>query len=135
VPQEVLDLMADPAPERAVVALADLRATAFATGRREPLELANVPQSPSLAGDVAILEALEQQGIRLKDLTFDIVAVDTVSASANEAVLAVEVVTGKHQRVRAEDGSVVDEQAASGPQASTLTLRRVDGLWRVSEVS
>jgi hypothetical protein len=135
VPQEVLDLMADPAPERAVVALADLRATAFATGRREPLELANVPQSPSLAGDVAILEALEQQGIRLKDLTFDIVAVDTVSASANEAVLAVEVVTGKHQRVRAEDGSVVDEQAAGGPQASTLTLRRIDGFWRVSEVS
>jgi hypothetical protein len=135
VPQEVLDLMAAPAPEQAVVALADLRATAFATGRREPLELANVPKSPSLAADVAIFEALEQQGIRLQDLTFDIVAVDTVSRSADEAVLAVDVVTGRHRRVRVEDGSVVDEQPASAPQASKLTLRRVDGLWRVSEVS
>jgi hypothetical protein len=135
VPQEVLDLMAAPAPEQAVVALADLRATAFATGRREPLELANVPKSPSLAADVAIFEALEQQGIRLQDLTFGIVAVDTVARSADEAVLAVDVVTGRHQRVRVEDGSVVDEQPASAPQASKLTLRRVDGLWRVSEVS
>ncbi|HEX5534889.1 MAG TPA: serine/threonine-protein kinase [Actinomycetales bacterium] len=135
VPQEVLDVMAAPAPEQALVALADLRATAFATGRREPLELANVRQSPSLAADVAIFEALEHQGIRLKDLTFDIVAVDTVSRSADEAVLAVEVVTGRHQRVRVEDGSVVDEQPASAPQASRLTLRRVDGLWRVSDVS
>ncbi len=135
VPQEVLDLMAAPAPEQALVALADLRATAFATGRREPLELANVRQSPALAADVAILEALEQQGIRLKDLAFDIVDVDTVSRSGDEAVLAVEVVTGRHQRVRVEDGSVVDQQPASPPQRSKLTLRRVDGLWRVSEVS
>ena len=135
VPQEVLDLMAAEDPAQAVVALADLRATAFATGAREPLEFANVDGSSSLAADVAILEALQQQGIRLKDLTFDIVEVETVSRSAHEALLAVEVVTGQHRRVRAEDGSLVDEQPASAAQQSKLTLRRVDGLWRVDDVA
>ena len=50
-----------------------------------------------------------------------------------KAVVALTVVTGSH-RVVADDGTVVEEVAASAPARVELVLAEVDGRWRVSEV-
>jgi eukaryotic-like serine/threonine-protein kinase len=131
---DVVKALAANDPLTAVPALAQLRATAFATGSAGPLELANAPGSSSLDTDRAVLLALVNEGLLLEGLTFDVRTAELLDRSGDSAVVEVGVVTNEHRRVRSSDGSVVDVRPATDPVTSQLTLLRVGGQWRVSAV-
>lgn len=116
-----------------VTALSDLRAQGFSTADDAPLRAANVEGSQALAADLATLDDLRAQQVRLDGLAFTVSDVEVLSQQADGAVVTLTVVTGAH-RVVADDGSVLEDVAASDPAQVELVLARVDGGWRVSEV-
>jgi eukaryotic-like serine/threonine-protein kinase len=116
-----------------VAGLSDLRARGFATVDEAPLREANVEGSGALAADLATLADLDAQQVRLDGLAFGVSDVEVVSRGGADAVVTLTVVTGAH-RVLADDGTVVEEVAASEPARVQLVLAQVGGRWRVSEV-
>jgi hypothetical protein len=116
-----------------VTGLSDLRARGFAGADEEPLREANAQGSGALAADLATLADLDAQQVRLDGLTFAVSDVEVLSQQGPEAVVALTVVTGAH-RVVADDGTVLEQVAASDPARVELVLARSDGRWRVSEV-
>lgn len=116
-----------------VTALSDLRAQGFSAADDGPLREANAEGSQALAADLATLDDLRAQQVRLDGLAFTVSDVEVLEQQGDDAVVTVTVVTGAH-RVVADDGAVLEDVVASEPAQVELVLARVDGGWRVSEV-
>lgn len=121
-----------PDPVAAVRTLAALRAQGFSSGDPAPLEQASVAGSSALAADLALLEQMQQAGVVLAGLTFDVTDAQVLEAERAEALVWVQVATGAHRQVRA--GSAPTEVPVAAPTARRLLLRLVDGAWRVASV-
>ncbi len=121
-------------PEQAVIALSAIRAQAFSTGDGELMRLANVADSPALASDLQTLATLDDQGVLLQDLAFDVTSTSVVSEGDGAAVVTASVVTGAHALVGRADGEVRQDVARSAPRTVTLSLQWSDGRWQVESV-
>lgn len=125
-----------------VESLAERRARAFFTRNGAALESVNVPGSAAMEADLDRVRTLEDEGLRLADLSFIVERVREVvpdqdvrpSAARRQIQLEVQVVTSAHRQVR-DDGSVAAEVPRGPTRTSVLTLARQDGRWRIVAVT
>jgi hypothetical protein len=118
--------------------LSDGRAAALQAGSAQALARVDEPGSPALAADVALLDRLEQRGLRLSGLSFRLSDVRVTGRQQDAVTLEAAVAASPHLRLpRVGDGPAV-RVAAGDPRRVRVVLVRVgpDGSgWRVRQVS
>lgn len=118
--------------------LSDGRAAALQAGSAQALARVDEPGSPALAADVALLDRLQQRGLRLSGLSFRLSDVRVTGREQDSMTFEVAVAASPHLRLpRAGDGPAV-RVAAGDLRRVRVVLVRVgpDGSgWRVRQVS
>lgn len=110
----------------------EARAQAYATGNAEALRSLYVPASSAADADVALLTAYDARGLRVTALTTQVFELSVLRRGPRVLVLRV---------VDRVAGGVVQGQgrcsrlATSAPAVRTVEWRRLEGRWRVGEVT
>jgi len=109
------------------------RAAAFAAGDDELLGDVNIAGSPAAKADKRKLTELNQIGVLAQGLSSKIESVDVVSARESEVLLAISDVLGAYKIVAEADGAVIESRKPRSQQSWEVTLRPIDGQWRIYE--
>jgi hypothetical protein len=118
-------------PVALVQALADARATAWATGVAARLVEVDASGSPALARDTEVLAEVQRAGQRYVGLTFTVRDAKVVARRGAIVTIRTRIDTGAHV-VAGPAGEVTRPGAAGGPVL--LDVVRTDSGWRVHDV-
>ncbi len=118
--------------------LSDGRAAALQAGSADGLARVDAPGSPALAADVALLDRLQQRGLRLDGLSFRLADIRVTGRGPRTVTLELTVAASPHQRLPLAGGGPAVQVAGGSLRPVRVVLVRVapgaQG-WRVREVS
>ena len=118
-------------PAELLTTLADARARAWRESTAALLHAADAPASPAAARDAAAVTDLARAGLRFTGLRYTVVEVETVSATADAAVLRARIDTGAYA-VSGPSGSTPRPASTGSPVL--VDLVRTDVGWRVRDL-
>ncbi len=121
---------AEPDLRQVLVALASARARALSAAAESALAEVDLPGSPALAQDTALVRRLVGSGVRLRGLTFAVGQVRPVHSTGAGWRVQAEVTTSAHTRVDLS-GRNLGEVPAARVRQVTLELVRTASGWRV----
>lgn len=113
-----------------VTGLAQARARALAAGSVTALGQVDVPGSPAMSADVAVVQRLTAAGLSLRGLVVTVGEVRLLQAGTPAMRVGAEVTASAHRQVDRQ-GRLVAAVAAAPPLQIELTLQRTPAGWRV----